>query len=157
MLVYRIVYKKYSHSLVAPGIAGRWNSAGKKVIYAAQSISLAFMESMIRRAGFGFNNQYNTMVLEIPDKMVVTTVAANSLRKGWRDYRDYSICQQIGDKWYKDAKTAILKVPSAVLPQENNYVINTMHKDFLKVRQVATIPVVPDERIEEILKKYKLK
>jgi RES domain-containing protein len=157
MLVYRIVHKSHSSALYAPGIAGRWNSAGRKVVYAAESISLAFMENMIRRAGHGFNNLYTTMVIEVPDRIGITVISAGSLPPGWRNYHDYTLCQSIGDAWFENGASAILKVPSAVLPQENNFVINSTHRDFSKLKLVGNIPILPDERIEDILKKYKPK
>ena len=97
------------------------------------------------------------MVIEIPDRLSITVIPASGLSPGWRNYRDYKICQALGDKWYAAGETAVLKVPSAVLPQENNFVLNATHKDFAKIKLVDTIPIVPDERLEEILKKYKAK
>jgi RES domain-containing protein len=58
MLVYRIVFKAWSHTLFAPGVAGRWNGTGRKVIYTAASIPLAFLENMIQRKGVGFNDDF---------------------------------------------------------------------------------------------------
>ncbi len=130
MLVYRITFKTFSDALLAPGLAGRWNSAGRKVIYAAQSIELAFLESMIRRKGVGFNADFRTMIIEIPDKMKMDEINENDLEKGWRDFRDYSKCQPLGNDWYERAETAVLKVPSALLPYAFNYVLNTMHHDY---------------------------
>lgn len=64
MLVYRIVHKMFSNSLFASGIRGRWNSAGNKVIYTAESIPVAFLENMVRRQGVGFNDDFNIMFVE---------------------------------------------------------------------------------------------
>jgi hypothetical protein len=58
MLVYRITHKIYGKQLFASGLEGRRNSDGKKVIYAAGSIALAFLENMIRRQGVGFNSDF---------------------------------------------------------------------------------------------------
>jgi len=67
MLVYRIAHKRHNDHLFAPGIAGRWNGAGKRVLYCSESIPLAFLECMIRRQGVGFNHDYNIIVIDIPD------------------------------------------------------------------------------------------
>src|SRR5665213_653760 len=115
MLIYRIVHKKYSKSLFASGIEGRWNAVGNKVIYCAESIALAFLENMIRRQGIGFNNDF---------------------KPGWRDEDNYFQCQQIGNKWYNDGKKLLLKVPSAVLPEGVNSVINTLHSDYKKIKLI---------------------
>src|SRR5687768_11019256 len=116
MLAYRIVHKLYGKSLIASGLPGRWNQAGNKVVYCSESVALAMLENMIRRQGVGFNNDFCTMVLEIPDGMKFQTVKVSGLEAGWRNIRDYSKCQTIGNTWYNEKVYPVLKVPSAVLP-----------------------------------------
>lgn len=154
MLVYRIVHKNYSDTLSASGMAGRWNSKGNKVIYCSQSIALAFLENMIRRQGVGFNNNFKIMFIQIPDETEITTVNETNLDKDWRNFNNYSSCQSVGDLWFTKGANLLLKVPSAVLPEEYNYVINTWHKDYKKVKLIEVSNLFPDARIEEILKKY---
>ena len=157
MLIFRIVYKSYSNSLQAYGIRGRWNSEGNKVIYCAESIALAFLENMIRRQGVGFNDDFKTMFIQIPDEVSITSVEVAELKKGWRNEGNCVQCRQLGNKWYEEGKTLLLKVPSAVLPEGFNFVINRLHKDFKKVKLIEATDLVPDERIEAILKKYSKK
>lgn len=152
MLAYRIALKPFSQALVAPGFAGRWNSEGRRVIYCADSIALAFLESMIRRQGVGFNNNFAIMVIDIPDTLKTDTIEAASLPKDWRDFRNYEPCQQRGNQWYDAMSTAVLRVPSAVLPLQFNFVLNALHPDFKKIRLAHTSALLPDERIEALLK-----
>ena len=154
MFVYRIVHKKYSSDLFASGLKGRWNSFGKKVIYTAESIPLAFLENMVRRQGVGFNKDFKILFIDIPNSIKVSTINVTDLQDGWRNFNDYSKCHNIGDKWYDDAKTMILKVPSAVLPDAYNYVINTEFSDYSLVKLIEVTDLVPDDRIEHILKRY---
>ena len=155
MLVYRIAHKNYTDHLFAPGFSGRWNSAGKKVLYCAESIPLAILESMIRRQGAGFNRDYNIIVIEMPDDLAVRTISLSELADNWRDFRDYTICRQIGNTWFDAFDTPVLKVPSAVVIQCYNYVINAQHDDYKRVKVVAITELVPDARIDELLKTYK--
>lgn len=157
MLVYRIVHNIYSKNLFASGIKGRWNFDGKKVIYAAESIALAFLENMIRRQGVGFNKDFKIMIIEIPENTKTTIVDTLKLKGNWRDSNDYFECQVLGEKWYTEGKTLILKAPSAVLPESFNYVINTTHPDYKQVKLIDITDLVPDQRIEEILKNYSKK
>lgn len=152
MLVYRIILKKYSRALIAPGIAGRWNKEGAQVIYTAESIPVAFMESMIRRKGLGFNDQFGIMVIEVPDRFLISEINADKLAQGWRDDKDYSFCQAAAADWYNNLQSPVLKVPSAVIATDFNYVLNAIHPEFAKIRIIATTDLIPDERIEEILK-----
>ena len=154
MLVYRIAHKVYSGSLLAPGLAGRWNSAGRKVIYTAESIPLAFMENMIRRKGLGFNDDFRIMIVELPAALAITAIDTQTLPAGWRDMADYSICQQAGNAWYDDFRTPILKVPSAIVPSNFNYVLHSLHPDFGQVKLIDSMPLIPDDRIEDLLKNY---
>lgn len=157
MRIYRIVNKKYSKSLFASGMEGRWNSAGKKVIYAAESIPLAFLENMVRRQGIGFNRDFHTMIIDVPEKTKISRINVDDLEEGWRNFHNYSKCQPLGNKWYDAGSTLILKAPSAVLPEAYNYLINTGHRDFKLVKLVAVTDLIPDERIEDLLKKYSSK
>lgn len=155
MLAYRIAHKKYSDHLFAPGFSGRWNGAGKKVLYCSESIPVAFLESMIRRQGVGFNRDYNIVIIEIPDDLPVHTVNLTELSPGWRDFHDYSICQQIGNAWFDQFDSPVLKVPSAVVLQSVNYVVHAQHRAYSRVKVVGVAELIPDARIDEMLRNYK--
>ena len=154
MLAYRITLKQYSNKLFAPGFAGRWNGSGRKVIYCAESIPLAFLENMVRRQGVGFNDDFKIMILEIPDNLKIQQILPGDLPAGWRQFTDYSKCQPIGNAWYDEGILPLMKVPFAVLPESFNYVINSIHPDFKEIKLVKVTDLFPDERIEELLKKY---
>ncbi|MHB1922517.1 MAG: RES family NAD+ phosphorylase [Chitinophagaceae bacterium] len=154
MLAYRITLKKYSTKLFAPGLAGRWNGHGRKVIYCAESIALAVLENLVRRQGVGFNQDFKIMILKIPDDLKIKIIPAQELPQGWRNFTDYSKCQPIGNLWWDERIFPLLKVPSAVLPVSFKYVINTQHADFKKIKLVQVTNFIPDERLEELLKKY---
>ena len=95
------------------------------------------------------------MFIDVPDTLTSAVINTSSINKNWRSPTDYSFTQSIGDKWYKSRETILLKAPSAVMPEAFNYVINSEHTDFYKVKLVATTDLVPDERIEQILKRNK--
>jgi RES domain-containing protein len=155
MVIIRIALKKYSRELFAPGVSGRWNSEGKKVIYGSETLSLASLETMIRRNGAGFGNNFASMFINVPDDLKISEIEDQSLPKGWNDPLDYSICQSLGDDWYNGKATPLLKVPSAVIPREYNYVINTSHVDIEKIKLIDVTEFIPDPRIDDILKNAK--
>ncbi len=132
---------------------GRWNSSGNLVIYSAESIALAFLENMVRRQGVGFNQDFKMIIIDIPSKIEISILDIDMLQEGWRDFKDYSHCQILGDKWYQESKTVALKIPSAVLQESYNYMLNTKHKDFKHIKIIAITRLIPDERLEELLKK----
>lgn len=155
MWVYRIVHKKYADSLFASGLEGRWNSEGKKVIYTAESISLAYLETLAHRKGLGFNKDFRLMIIKIPNNSGFQVVDTSALSKNWRDFRNYSDCQKIGNVWFDTNEKLCLKVPSAVVPENWNVVINTFHKDFKKVKLIDILDFEPDDRLEQIIKQNK--
>ncbi|RYE25076.1 MAG: RES domain-containing protein [Sphingobacteriaceae bacterium] len=155
MLVYRIVHKKYADTLFASGIEGRWNAEGKKVLYTAESISLAYLETLAHRKGLGFNKDFRIMVIQVPDESQFQIVESTDLPKTWRDFRNYAECQKIGNQWFDAEEKLCLKVPSAVVPENWNVVINTFHQDFKKVKLIEVLDFNPDDRLEQIIKQYK--
>lgn len=155
MLVYRIVHQKYAQTLFASGLEGRWNSEGKKVLYTAESVALAYLETMNYRKGFGFNNDFKIMVIQLPSAGDLLRIEADELSANWRDFRNYEDCQKKGDQWFDALKDLAMRVPSAVVPENFNVVINTLHSEYKKVKIIEVLDFYPDERLELILKKYK--
>ena len=154
MLVFRIAHKKYAENLSVSGLSGRWNSNGKLVLYTSENISLALLENMIYRVGTGFNDDYKIMLIEVLSENL-EEIDAKKLPKNWREMDSYLELQKIGDIWYDQQKSLLLKVPSSVLPENFNIVINTTHPDFKRVKLIDVLDYEPDERLEKILKKYK--
>lgn len=157
MLVFRIVHTLYANTLFASGMRGRWNSAGNKVIYTSETVTLALLENLVRRQGVGFNSDFKIMFIEIPDDAVIESIAPTDLEAGWRDPNDYSQCQPLGDRWFSAGEALVLKVPSALIPLSYNFVVNTLHPDYPRVSLVGVTDLMPDPRIEDILKKYGFK
>ncbi len=152
MLVYRIVHKKYSETLFASGLSGRWNSEGKKVLYTSESVSLAYLENMSHRRGFGFNNDFRIMIIEIPSRLPFYEVDPSDLPKNWRSFRNYDECQRIGNEWFDRSEFLYMKVPSAVVMENRNIVINTLHKDYKRIKLLKVVDFYPDDRLEELIK-----
>jgi RES domain-containing protein len=134
MNVYRITQIQFSNSLTASGLAARWNYGGSFVIYTAESRSLACLENLVHRSGEGRNDLFKIMVIEIPDNLSVEKIELASLKKNWNSIENYSYCQSLGNKWLNDNNSSILQLPSVVMKQEHNYLINPQHPDFIKIK-----------------------
>jgi len=128
VIVYRIVAERYASKLVASGRSGRWNLSEEYIIYTASSRSLATLELLVNRSGIHSDSQYKVMLLDIPD--AYQECKLKNLPKNWRSFEEYPVLQAIGSNWYKTTKSLVLAVPSAVIPQENNFLINTRHGHF---------------------------
>jgi RES domain-containing protein len=146
MKVFRISALKYADGLKASGIAARWNRAGQKVIYTSESRSLACLENVVHRSQKGLSGIFKTLVIEIPDYLKIEAMEEKTLPEGWNKTNKYSVCQDIGSAWFAAGNTVILKVPSALVPQENNYILNTLHPDFKNIRLIKSEEFYFDSR-----------
>ncbi len=146
MKVFKICKKTYAN-LSASGIENRWNRKGQFVIYTAESRSLATLEMVTHRSGIMPQMPYQTLIIDI-DEEQIKQVLISDLPGKWNKLDAYPDLQKIGSDWYEDKETLILKVPSAIITQEYNYVINTEHLLFAsKVKVLNQENFYWDERI----------
>ncbi|HEV7136673.1 MAG TPA: RES family NAD+ phosphorylase [Steroidobacteraceae bacterium] len=129
-------------------VDGRWHSTGRRVIYTAQSLSLAQLELLVHITD---RRQMPPLVYAsvlIPDEVRVGSVAPDELPAAWRQFSPYSATTQlIGTRWLAEAKSAVLKVPSAISEQEWNYLLNPVHPDFEQLRLAAPVPFAMGPRV----------
>lgn len=112
---------------------GRWNSPGTPVVYVSDTRSLCLLEVL---AGLGSVKPVQSYVL-IPvtfDDSLVLPVQPNDLPSAWRQSPPAPYTQGIGDEWADQVRSAILRVPSAIVPEEFNYLLNPAHPDFGRVQ-----------------------
>jgi len=114
---------------------GRWHRH-VPIIYSAESIALAAYEitAHVIRTGL-IEEDYNILTLDIPDKIKSNTLKLEDLPAGWKDNYDkyYDLTQDLGMNWFKSQAACILKVPSVLIPQEFNCIINSKHHEFQKI------------------------
>ena len=149
MEVFRISAPRYAQSLTASGVANRWNAAGQYIIYTAATASLACLENVVHRGAEGLQAPFKLMQLEIPDQVLIEEVTADLLPTGWQQVTSYPQCQEIGGAWYQLRRSAVLKVPSAIITSEANYLINTSHPDFGLIKLLGAENFIFDPRIKQ--------
>jgi len=132
MLAFRISKAKYTEKLEASGVGNRWNKSGQYVIYASGSRALATLELVVHRSAIIQSETYKVMVIEIPSENpgLIQEINASELPSKWNTLQSYPRLQEIGSEWYEKKESLILKVPSALIPQEHNFVINAEHDLF---------------------------
>lgn len=149
MTVYRITHTKWADKLVGSGYAARWNSSGLLVIYAAENISLACLENLVHRNGFGLDADFSLITITIPDEIPIVELKSAILPHNWNDNNEnaHLICRKYGDAWVRSQKSSALIVPSAIIENEKNIIINVNHSDFLKIKIVKIQPFSFDSRL----------
>ncbi len=148
MELFRITSEKYSTSLISSGAANRWNKKGEYVIYSSPTRSLSTLELIVHRNFIKPHIPYKVMVISIPDKDgIIKTIKTSELPLYWRRLEAYSKLQDIGSNWFTSQESLVLKVPSAIIPLEDNFIINTKHKDFNQVKLIMVEDYFWDQRL----------
>jgi len=147
MKVYRISKCAFISDLQGTGAArypGRWHSKGTYILYTAGSPSLALLESVVHLSNIAVSS-YCMICLSVPEDKI-KAIAVKGLPANWYANPPVDILKNIGDEFIKENKFLALKIPSAIMPEENNYLLNPAHPDFKKVSidYTRTIPI--DER-----------
>lgn len=138
MEVFRISKEAYAQTLRASGSANRWNTRGQQVIYTGSSRSLSSLELVVHRGSVQPATAYKVMVISIADDdYLIKQFLIKDLLSSWRSLAGYSTLQKIGSAWYDSQETVVLKVPSAIIIYEYNYIINTEHPDFARTIQLV--------------------
>jgi RES domain-containing protein len=149
MEVYRITKNKYKADLSGYGAylsGGRWNSKQKSVLYTAESRSLAMLETIVHFTSQSPNQQdFLIMVIYVPDDLIYQNYQTNQLSKHWKENRDET--QILGNKWLDKSKEVLLKVPSAIVKNEHNILINSTHEDFQRIKLIDLEPFEFDMRL----------
>jgi RES domain-containing protein len=149
MQVFRISQEKYSSKLFASGAANRWNKKDEFVIYTGSSRALCSLEFLVHTNLVRPASSFKVMIITIADKPnLIKELDLKSLPKDWRKLSAYNTLQDIGSTWYQGMESLVLKVPSVIVPQEFNYIINTKHPDFTKlIKLFETEDFIWDERL----------
>jgi RES domain-containing protein len=129
---------------------GRWNSAGVLVVYASEHLAMAAQEKFIHLPKpVPRNSRFVKFSIRF-GRLVVTRLRASDLPPDWRTEPVPMSTQAIGDAWVRDARTAILAVPSVLIPEEANYILNPAHPDFSKIEISDPEPFVFDPRMARL-------
>ncbi len=110
---------------------GRWSKKGQTVVYTAATLSLAALEILVHVDTDLLPNNFIAFAVDIPDESIaIESITCNELAANWREIYPPITCQAIGERWLAHGKSAVLAVPSAVIVEENNFLLNPAHPDF---------------------------
>ena len=127
---------------------GRWHTRGRPVVCGASTAALAALEVRVH-LDLPFDllpDDYVLMRIVGPDDMAVHTIEPADLQEGWWT-PDCQLCRPIGDVWFAERASALLRVPSAIIPFEQNVLINPLHPDSTRLSIVDNTPFAWDSRL----------
>ncbi|MDQ3458544.1 MAG: RES family NAD+ phosphorylase [Deinococcota bacterium] len=151
MRAWRITKRKYAEAAFegfgARIAGGRWNSAGRSVVYLGGTPAIAALEVLVHdQSGEVLEESYVIIPVDIPDESVLE-LSKDALPKGWAAPHDYTLTQRLGDEWFDTQASLALRVPSAVVPLEYNVILNPSHPDMQRVEIKDAQAFVFDERL----------
>lgn len=150
MRVFRLMRKKYGIELSGKGAAlsgNRWNSKGTELIYCADSRALAMAEVAVHLSLSILPKDYVMVEIEIPNSVSISSLKTDDLPQGWNSFPHLLDTQKIGDDFVAERKSCVLKVPSAVVPGDFNFLINSNHLDFSAIKIVGYKDFPFDQRL----------
>lgn len=150
MIVYRLAKKKFRHDLSGKGAelaGGRWNSKGVAMLYTSQSRALCLAEIAVNLPIGIIPINYYLVEIIIPDSVILNEMNVSRLKKDWNSFPHSSETQLLGDEFIFENKLLVLKVPSAVVQGDFNYLINPKHPHFNSVKIIKSEIFSFDERL----------
>jgi RES domain-containing protein len=150
MIVYRITNEAYKNDISGNGAAlygSRWNSKGIHLLYTSHSISLSILESLVHLKRKQIPPSQFLLHIEIPDEKDAAEISYKKIKNGWQ--QDLGYTQWIGDQFIRNKQNLFLKVPSVLVPQESNVLLNPLHEAYKKVKIVAAELLGLDKRLTE--------
>ncbi|MES2266636.1 MAG: RES family NAD+ phosphorylase [Bacteroidota bacterium] len=149
MILYRIANCNYIKDLTGTGArlyGGRWNSEGKSMVYLASSRALAVLEVLVHLPPLLLPDNFCVAEIKVPENSILT-LDATTLPENWKDAVPPAELKTLGNQFIKETKYLMMKVPSSVVPEEYNYLLNPWHPDIKKVSIISTHPFSFDDRL----------
>ena len=135
--VFRICKTKYAREAFdgegAFRFGGRWNTRGTRIVYTAGSLALAALEMLVHLDDDSLLFEYSFVPAEIPPELILPVEEYRALPKSWSASPAPLAIQRIGDDWARDNASAVLEVPTSIIPLEKNYLLNPSHANFSRI------------------------
>jgi RES domain-containing protein len=150
MFVYRIARRAYIDDLTGLGArlyGGRWNHQGTAMVYASESRSLATLEYLVHLPPAFVPTDLAIATLEIPDDIPAEDLTIDGMPEDWRRFPAPLRCADLGASWIRSRQTLLLRVPSAIVEEEFNVLINPEHPHMSSVTIRNVEPYAFDDRL----------
>ncbi len=149
--VWRLCKERYAATAFdgegARRVGGRWNSRGNPVVYTSENLSLSALELLVHLDVVEAPPDFVAIPAGIPEELPVERLEADDLPDDWRRTPGHPELKRLGDTWLHSEATAVLRVPSVVIPTEANFLINPTHEAFDRIAIDEPQPFEFDQRL----------
>lgn len=111
----------------------RWTPRGFAAVFASATLSLAALERFVHVDPDLEREDLVAIAVDLAQDIAIESVAIANLPADWRTYPAPPALALIGERWLHESRTAVLSVPSVVIPDERNFILNTVHAQFAKL------------------------
>lgn len=125
--------------------SGRWHHKGQPVVYLADSPASALLEVCVHTAANDIPRMFTLLRVEAPESTTMSVRAAD-LPEDWPERQD--VTRSLGTKWLRQRKSVLMRVPSALVPETENFVFNPLHPDAVQFRVSDLFPYPFDARLK---------
>src|SRR5699024_825376 len=149
MQLYRLAKEEYIRDLSGTGArlyGGRWNRKGMPMLYTSEHRSLALLELLVHSSQRLLPDDISLLTLSLPDQRELPEVTQKRLPKDWQRYPAPNTLADIGSQWLADRQSVGIKVPSVIIPNEWNMLLNPEHSDFSQLTVESVSSFVLDYR-----------
>lgn len=128
--------RRYETAFTGKGASvypGRWNREGTPVVYTAATLSLAALEILAHATIEQLATQSFVAIPAAFEDQLIRKIDVAALPEEWSGFQVLQATRDIGTMWAQSGESAVLAVPSAIIPIEFNYLINPRHPDFSRI------------------------
>ena len=117
--------------------SARWHSQGRPIVYLAESAAGALLEVLVHLelSPVGLPKSYRLLKVEAPDDTSIEALSPSDLNESWTD--DETLTRTFGDQWLLSKRSALLRVPSAIVPETLNVLLNSAHEESRRLKIVS--------------------
>jgi RES domain-containing protein len=128
-------------------VAGRWHHKGHRIVYCAAHASLGVLEALVHFDPALAPVDLVLIEIAVPEDLAIPSVPRSKLPANWTVTPAPRQLQDLGSEWLTGGRSALLAVPSAIVPDESNVLVNPLHSDARRLRVVTKKPFAFDRRL----------
>ena len=151
MKIYRLAKGNFAKDLTGEGsrlFGGRWNHIGIPCLYSSESRSLAILEYSVNIELYSIPRALSMVTIDVPEDKILE-VEIPSMPGNWKAAPAPTETKNYGTGILSELKSMIIKIPSTIIEEEYNYLINPLHRDISNIKVINIVNFIYDLHIKD--------